>query len=170
MSSINALAVMLMKHYIEHPDIPKLVDIGISDCDNEYVMQILITLYRECHQIYKSKVLNIPDLEHYSKYLTSVFYSVGYIIIMENVNRTQLNQYVHFATIRDGVPLISLNNYHPLAIRRYCPDITCLPQIFNDMYVKRDYIRNFIFIHDTAPTSQNVILVKFQQARINFRK
>lgn len=167
MNSPQELAHILMTHYLtKETDNLILVNMVSTEDDNEYILEILTHVYLECYRIYTGQ--EQVDVQQYSSCINAVFNSIGYVIIMELMERDKLKDHIHFAKIVDM--RMTLNRYHPMRIREGITMIRPtveVPDLLESLFSDRGLLPNCTIVHDIDPNDDVVMILKFQWAKVH---
>lgn len=172
-SSPENLARMLLSYYTIHSiENPLIVNLVTEESDNEYLTELLTTIYLECHNIYISGQIALTQNE-YSTCLSSVFISVGYMLNTEIVPRSKLLELIYYARIINNQ--VQLNQFHPYRIRdgilsiKQQEGLTIpMPDTLEKFYTEQKFLPNIIIVHDLEPNNDTVMLLRFRKININF--
>lgn len=149
------IARMLLSYYAEHST-PMQVSLATSEQDNEYLTELLLTVYNECYRLYSSgEAVMTP--EKFAQSIQMVFITVGYKLIIK-----PLNQYdtlpIYYAKIKPDLSMV-INQYHPLMILSGMKTINTqrqsagqpvleIPESYEQLYADEDYLHNILAVHE----------------------
>lgn len=161
----ESTARMLLSYYQNNPSDPLIMGNTIES-DNEYVMQILLSMYVECYKVYTESLKETISLEQFSKMLNMVSISMGYKLIVTSGLKSDLNTIIHYARINPDLSMVR-SPYHPFHLITYMGDGD-IPTSYNKLFNDSDYLRNSVNIHEYDASASNITLISFQKVNLHF--
>lgn len=163
MSDPKSIAAYLLAYYIDTRDYRiNPVTLSLSESDNQYVLEILVQMYVECHRLFIDGELGDVTFARYLECLNRVFISIGYTIKTSTLLRGDQSQIVPAYRIIDKTAHIV--PFHPLMIREMIvsrmgqgssnPE---LESIYND----GARLSEIIVTHDMDQDSDTILTIRF---------
>jgi len=135
---------------------------GLNDADNEYIVQIFMTVFHTMVTQYRHMVSGTDEL---FDSLNMAFVSTGYILHATPIARTDLDDYIYYSRLTpDGN--LSRSNYHPFNLMTFM-EPQQIPDSFKMMFSDQDYLPNVINVWDDGDPD-SLFLLSFQKVNVHY--
>lgn len=130
--------------------------------DNEIITQTLINTINniQSNAVIHQHLQNLNDL---IDGLTIAISAFGYIMRINQINRSELNNYIYYCRITPDGQLLR-SNYHPIHLMTFMQGNE-VPESFQKLFSDQNYLPNIINVWDRGHP-ESLLLISFQ--RINF--